>query len=235
MNHPQAKEKIYFKGLNGIRAIAAIGVVIGHVLYILDHSFIVNYAHAAVIVFFTLSGFLITYLLLQEKEQTEKISLKNFYLRRILRIWPLYFFYIGIIILLHYYIIGDGIKNINNIKYFFLFLQNYCVYFLQRQPTDMGHLWSIGVEEQFYFVWPIIFLFTKNLKKFLFGFILSILFIRGVLKIYCDYTGNLTPFYFSSSCAYDSIATGALFSYFYKLRNETSIRYAKSFLVPLAF
>jgi len=235
LNNSVANKKEYFKGLNGIRALAAIGVVIGHVLYILDHSFIVNYAHAAAIVFFTLSGFLITYLLLEEKELTEKVDLKKFYLRRILRIWPLYFFYIGIIILLHYYVIGDGIRNLKNVKYFFVFLQNYCVYFLQRQPTDMGHLWSIGVEEQFYFVWPIIFLFTKNIKKFLLGFIPSILFIRGVLKIYGDYTGDLTPFNFSISCAYDSIATGALFSYFYKIRNGILMKYAKSFWVPLTF
>ena len=91
------EEKLHLKGLNGIRAIAAVSVVLSHVAlpgiklpYVLSIGGLAQYG---VTIFFTLSGFLITYLLFKEKEQTA-ISIRKFYIRRILRIWPLYFAYL---------------------------------------------------------------------------------------------------------------------------------------------
>ena len=87
------KESVHLKGLNGLRAIAALGVVIAHTAVIkLEFGDLIptGLTSNAVTIFFTLSGFLITYLLFLEKEKKE-INVKKFYLRRILRIWPLYF------------------------------------------------------------------------------------------------------------------------------------------------
>jgi peptidoglycan/LPS O-acetylase OafA/YrhL len=98
----QSKEnKIYLPGLNGLRAIAAFGVLFSHVnlgieAYGLPIRKTSDLAGFGVTIFFALSGFLITYLLLKEKEQFNTINIKNFYVRRILRIWPLYFLFIGI-------------------------------------------------------------------------------------------------------------------------------------------
>lgn len=94
--------KTYFKGLDGLRAIAAILVILGHVEMIKKifnyknvfdggGSFFLYLGGDAVTFFFVLSGFLITFLLLKERNDKGVIGVKNFYLRRILRIWPVYY------------------------------------------------------------------------------------------------------------------------------------------------
>src|ERR1700741_1011871 len=100
MDSKQLKDKVYFPGLNGLRFIAVAVVIISHVFQLCKLLKIetTNKALSAyfpgkfgVILFFVLSGFLITYLLLKEEEVTGRISIRDFYKRRILRIWPLYF------------------------------------------------------------------------------------------------------------------------------------------------
>ena len=93
--------KIHFKGLNTYRAIAALLVVVGHIEmfkskhglahYLNEPYFYYTGGHIGVVLFFALSGFLISYLLLKERSEKKEISLKNFYMRRILRVWPVYF------------------------------------------------------------------------------------------------------------------------------------------------
>ena len=98
------KEKsVYFPNLNSLRFIAALLVIVHHVeqirmMFGMENSFenktIELIGRMGVVLFFVLSGFLISYLLLAEKEFTGEINIKNFYIRRVLRIWPLYFFII---------------------------------------------------------------------------------------------------------------------------------------------
>lgn len=98
------KDRIsYFPGLNGLRAIAALVVIVWHAdIFIVSFSLAdfglkqSGLAGYAVNLFFVLSGFLITYLLMVEKEKTGTIDVKKFYMRRVLRIWPLY--YVSILI-----------------------------------------------------------------------------------------------------------------------------------------
>src|SRR4051812_25418181 len=95
----QKKSKVFFPNLNGVRAIASLMVVIAHIeldksvfhLRPLNFINLENFGRVGVSVFFALSGFLITYLLLEEKKNFNKITFGDFYMRRILRIWPLYF------------------------------------------------------------------------------------------------------------------------------------------------
>ncbi len=97
--------KIYFPGLNGLRFLAAISVVVVHLNQFKDYfgtaspiflpKFLLN-GNDAVTLFFVLSGFLITYLMFVEYQQTHDISVRSFYTRRILRIWPLYYFIVFI-------------------------------------------------------------------------------------------------------------------------------------------
>ena len=97
--------KIFFKGLNELRAIAALAVLFHHVELFKNKegfSSLLNFKYSSYLIshigrngvnlFFVLSGFLITFLLLQEKENNSTIMLKKFFLRRIFRIWPLYYF-----------------------------------------------------------------------------------------------------------------------------------------------
>src|SRR4051812_12553902 len=95
----QKKAKLFFSNLNGVRAIASLMVVIAHIeldkevfhLQLIPHVNFLNFGKVGVSVFFALSGFLITYLLLEERKNFNKVSFADFYMRRILRIWPLYF------------------------------------------------------------------------------------------------------------------------------------------------
>jgi peptidoglycan/LPS O-acetylase OafA/YrhL len=157
---------IYFPGLNGLRAIAAIAVVISHItlelrafnLNPIDTSTFADgtpsrgllLAAYGVTIFFVLSGFLITYLLQAEKNVNE-ISVKKFYMRRILRIWPLYYAYLAlalcVILIYHVHI------NYIELPFYIFFSANVDYIFYAGIPL-MVHYWSLGVEEQFYLFWP---------------------------------------------------------------------------------
>jgi len=169
--------QIYLPGLNGIRAIAAFGVVASHTILALG-SFNLNpallgvnedgsvvtwlLAGFGVTMFFALSGFLITYLLLKEKDFTE-INIKKFYIRRILRIWPLYYFYLIIILIFNYNI---GLTDFSIVGFYIFFTAN--IPFVLGIGIDyIGHYWSIAVEEQFYLYWPWIVRIKKT-KRLLF-------------------------------------------------------------------
>ncbi|MFV5701777.1 acyltransferase family protein [Flavobacterium sp. XS2P12] len=179
--------KIYLPGLNGLRAIAASAVIISHIGLHLDMFGLVktggyDLGSFGVTIFFTLSGFLITYLLLCEKQLKSCIDIKKFYIRRILRIWPLYFTYLFIVLLyIHFKINSDVwyyIFVVPNVP----FAMNAAVGGVLYIPF-IGHYWSLGVEEQFYAFWPWFIKKAKNLKWFLILFILIFFLLKITLSI----------------------------------------------------
>jgi peptidoglycan/LPS O-acetylase OafA/YrhL len=101
--------------------------------------------------FFLLSSYLITELLLREKASTGEVHLKAFYVRRILRIWPLYFFGLGLAIILGIFIPDPYWMNQRAVLAFLLFA---VAWIPGGTQTPFNVLWSIGVEEQFYLLWP---------------------------------------------------------------------------------
>lgn len=184
------KQKIYFPNLNGIRFIAAFLVIIHHIeqlkhLFHLESywglPFISIIGRLGVVLFFVLSGFLITYLLLAEESVFNTISIKNFYIRRILRIWPLYF----LIVLLALFVLpqislfmlpGYSKETIHQdlpakLILFVLFLPNLVLSLLGVVPYA-SQTWSIGTEEQFYLVWPVILKYIRKYRLALMFFIL---------------------------------------------------------------
>lgn len=110
--------------------------------------------------FFVISGFLITWLLLREGAQTGRISLRNFYIRRILRIFPVYYSFLIVCWLLEATGAANNVTSLNQWWLNVFFLGNYgpC-----QGPT--GVLWSLGVEEQFYLLWPILFVSLAFLRR----------------------------------------------------------------------
>jgi peptidoglycan/LPS O-acetylase OafA/YrhL len=163
-----SKDNVYFPGLNGLRAIAAIAVVLSHIdqcsyLFGLKSIGFCNSGIASdgVTLFFVLSGFLITFLLLKEKKVSSNINIRNFYIRRVLRIWPIYYTVIIVTCFLLGYVPTIGYKRqtlIPSISLFALMMANisYVLYCF----TSLAPLWSVGVEEQFYcrdFSSPLIF------------------------------------------------------------------------------
>lgn len=108
-----------------------------------------------VTLFFVISGFLITYLLLNEQEKSHRVSIPKFYMRRILRIWPIYYFYL---------IVALSVTTLwsdSNIWYYIFFGAN-VPFILTVGIWPIVHYWSIGVEEQFYLYWPWIVKFTQG-------------------------------------------------------------------------
>jgi peptidoglycan/LPS O-acetylase OafA/YrhL len=159
--------KIHFKGLNSLRFLAALFVVVGHIplnqasvgLPHPSYGALFFRGAPAVSFFFALSGFLITYLLLEERGRTGVIDVRNFYLRRVCRIWPLYFavVFFG----LFFYNALLPVAGIHyEVKYgvpLALLLYTFFLPNLMNSLYTVGGilnpLWSIGVEEQFYLAW----------------------------------------------------------------------------------
>jgi peptidoglycan/LPS O-acetylase OafA/YrhL len=181
---------LYFPGLNGLRAIAAMAVVISHTTLSLGEFNLpamfsqgddvqpqgLKLASYGVSIFFALSGFLITYLLQAEKE-FQPIDIKKFYLRRALRIWPLYYLYI---ILIAVMLSASGVGIIGRPFFFTVFMAANIPALFGQGIFLIGHYWSLGVEEQFYIVWPWI---NQKVTRYLKPFILAIIILVVSTKI----------------------------------------------------
>lgn len=163
-------------------------------------------------VFFVISGFLITFLLLKEREKTGVISLRMFYLRRTLRIFPAYGAFLVALSALCYFTplqisFGRWISLLT-------FTENY----VETHAVPYEHIWSLCVEEQFYLIWPLIICMVlgavHSWKK-----LLIILMIPIVLAPLCRVYGYVHPtsvlFYRNSffNCC-DSLAVGCLLAVF---------------------
>jgi len=201
------EQKIYFKNLNGLRFISALLVIIHHTeknksRFNIDNIYLSVPAigligKLGVVLFFVLSGYLITYLLLVEKQKTNTIDVKKFYIRRILRIWPLYYLIIILSLFILPYlsfftlpqfpreIILDNLPS--KTLLFALILPNLVLSQFGIVPYS-SHTWSIGTEEQFYIFWPFI---VRKIKKFralmMIVVILSYISIRLLLSFsFCE-------------------------------------------------
>jgi peptidoglycan/LPS O-acetylase OafA/YrhL len=139
----------HFPQLDGLRALAILFVVAGHVIH---HSFGVplggNLAGLGVLLFFVLSGFLITGLLDREKNQTGSIALSIFYFRRMLRLFPaLFFFLVVVSILIKLKVIVD--TPWYTVVACLIYARN-----IWGRGYATNHIWSLSIEEQFYASWP---------------------------------------------------------------------------------
>jgi peptidoglycan/LPS O-acetylase OafA/YrhL len=237
--------KVYFPNLNGLRFVAALLVIVHHIeqfkhLFGLDNywdnSFIKVIGKLGVVLFFVLSGFLITYLLLEEEKETKTIKIKHFYIRRILRIWPLYF----LIVLLGFFVLS-------NIQFFYLhgltkeifinftpkflmfvfFLPNIALALYPAVPFA-SQTWSVGIEEQFYVVWPIAVKFIKKRLTFfyvvIFGYIFMNVFGFKFIKTYLYYDKSLDLIAtIWASFSIDCMAIGGLFAIY--LHKKSTLLY----------
>jgi len=159
--------------------------------------FISSAGTLGVVFFFVLSGFLITYLLLEEKRISSTIAIKKFYIRRILRIWPLYYFivFLGFFVLPHiswFDIPNQEVPFLQNflpqlVCYLFL-LPNLAFAVYETAVPNIGQSWSIGVEEQFYIIWPLIMKFAKRILMVMVVFTLVLVTFKVLLSLIPDST-----------------------------------------------
>lgn len=150
--------------LDGIRAISILMVCYGHlsgtryfpVSTAAYGRWCGDVAHLGVLVFFVISGFLITSLLMSEREMTGAISLKRFYLRRVLRIFPAFYAFILVMAIAAL----SGAVPLTGRD--FAYALTYTVNFQPNRSMQMGHLWSLSIEEQFYLLWPLMLLVLRE-------------------------------------------------------------------------
>jgi peptidoglycan/LPS O-acetylase OafA/YrhL len=218
--------------IDGLRCFAVLGVLISHfiIYYLSNESLKTLPFGSGVNLFYVISGYLITTILLNKKQEIEdktttlKMEIKNFFAKRVLRIFPLYYIVILFILVFNY----------DEVQSYFLYLVTYTTnIYMTFSNTYIGnntHLWSLAVEEQFYLIWPfVIFLINKKylLRTILF-LILSSLFSKY-------YFFNCTAYQigtnaFLTSC-FDSLGMGALLAYlqlynvtlFEKLLNKKTV------------
>lgn len=129
-------------------------------------------------IFFLLSGFLITTLLINEKKRNGTISFTKFYIKRFFRIIPPFYFYIFYIF---YFSKVDPSPTTLELFSALLFLWNYI---LETENWYYGHSWSLSIEEQFYIVWPY---FVKNYKFSIHKLILACILVSPLLRVFTYY------------------------------------------------
>lgn len=197
--------------LDGMRAISILLVLGAHLKHSdLFSSLLPDYIYfdgaLGVGVFFTISGFLITSLMLKEESNKGKINLKNFYIRRFIRLMPIYYMFLIALVVIDYF----TIVNITWCQY--LSSLTYTKNFFCSSWID-GHLWSLAVEEQFYLVWPLIFYFVP--KKYRIKIAVVLVIIAPIFRVYFYLTkqGSLLAFSFFSHM--DCLMIGCLIAYIY--------------------
>ncbi|PRB06851.1 hypothetical protein CQ046_01790 [Chryseobacterium sp. MYb7] len=246
------KKHIFFGGLNELRAIAAFAVILHHIELFKSHdkiSSLLNLKYTSYLVehlgkngvhlFFVLSGFLITYLLLSEKQKSNRINLVKFYLRRIFRIWPLYYIIVIISFILipflansfalfadspSYYntVIRQSDYGLRTILLYVFFLPNLALY-EGRIIVGASQSWSVGVEEQFYIIWPLIVsFFNKKVTAIVFGIILFVIVMIN-FKFYDTILSTIVGI-----IPIEYMAIGSLGGYFYSEYSDIITQYPKS-------
>jgi peptidoglycan/LPS O-acetylase OafA/YrhL len=157
---------MYYPKLNSLRAIAIALVLIEHFAYALGSNFSAGYY--GVDLFFVLSGFLITNILIKENGKTNLKNWFNFIGRRALRIFPIYYLTILLLLIFDYQPLKQELLYVATYTY------NYAWEYYKLPLSNISHFWSLAVEEQFYLVWPIIILMFLKFKK---GLLLIMVFI----------------------------------------------------------
>ena len=200
--------------LDGLRAIAVFAVILHHFLPFTPFPVrdFVDLGMLGVRLFFVLSGFLITGILLNCRRaidlDVERASLvvRHFYIRRFLRIFPVYYLTLAVMALL----------NVPNVRDTFLwhvsYLSNVRFAAIGKFENSLAHLWSLAVEEQFYLIWPWLILFAP--RRYLHGFLLATIAVAPAFRllVYLSGGNDVAAETLLFGCM-DSLGLGALLAY----------------------
>jgi peptidoglycan/LPS O-acetylase OafA/YrhL len=219
--------------LDGLRGIAIILVVLYHNFSFFEYF---NHGWIGVDLFFVLSGFLITNILLNSLH-TEHYF-RNFYTRRVLRIFPLYYLSLLLFLVLlpmipafpldmSYYQEHQG--------WFWTFLQNWTLLFNNSNSVALNHYWSLAIEEQYYLVWPLVLLLLKKPKRILILCIILIAALIGIRLFLLYNIGGLNIafdriFLFTR---FDGILFGSMLAVLYHINSKLIRKYFTVFIVLL--
>jgi len=228
---PQLPNRI--PSLDGLRAVSILLVVAGHsidggrfprLLDLVSHA-----GNLGVRMFFLISGFLITTLLLKEFDATEHISLKNFYIRRSLRIFPAFYVYAAAI-----FILGRmGVVNLlpGDMLHGLTYTMNYHL----KRAWSLNHIWSLSVEEQFYLLWPMTLLLVEPRRalRIAVATVLVVPLIRVLM--YFVFSASPTAMTRHFQAVADALASGCLVAFFYNylgtIKRYTRVTVSPAFIV----
>jgi peptidoglycan/LPS O-acetylase OafA/YrhL len=250
-------------GLDGLRAAAALAVFVDHAEQTqewvgrdhFDGNQMTSLGRQGVEVFFVLSGYLITLLLLRERARFGAVSLPRFYARRTLRIWPLYYLMVFLLWVVLPWAVRFAPPQIQalseihtrtlgapgdpRLSLYLLFLANFS-FWLYPHVLCGAHLWSLGVEEQFYLVWPVIFRFVPRplavfgaLVALKVGLHMAVEYHHGLVSWFLSPDGTFLALEFSKMCHYEAMALGAVAAYVAFHRRERVRRVAERWWAQL--
>ena len=156
--HVRANDLKYEPAFDGLRALAIIFVFLVHAW---ESAFPGGWA--GVDIFFVLSGYLITTLLTNELSETGTIDYRNFYIRRVLRLWPAFAVFL-LVVVLEMSVRAPNIWSFGAVGLSAVYLMNWNRAFVWWSQHNLGHTWSLAMEEQFYLLWPalLVFIFSRR-------------------------------------------------------------------------
>ena len=216
----------YITGIDGLRSIAVIGVILYHLIPDKMPG-----GYLGVTLFFVISGYLMTDILLNQWESRGKISLKSFYFKRARRIYPSLimmfvisgssFLFLSKDLLQNLkQIFTTSLLNINNIWQIF----NGSSYFDRfGNESAFTHLWSLSIEGQFYIIWPIILallIFKRKDYQLLKNFILVGIIVSGLLMAFIYQPESINRVYYGTDTRIFSILMGAYLAIFLREKDE---------------
>jgi peptidoglycan/LPS O-acetylase OafA/YrhL len=220
-----SSRRFYRPELDGLRFLSFLAVFISHAYLVSPRMFADagpitaefgrwalaagHCGYAAVAVFFVLSSYLITELLLREHDRNHKIDVPAFYARRALRIWPLYFFFLILMLIVEPRLGMPGIPAADA-PWYLAFLGNWQIVWNGQIPRSAAQiLWTVSIEEQFYLLWPLLIAFVSPKRL---GWMCAALLVIGqVTRLLMVASGS--PFYaihFHTCVQFDAIAWGGL-------------------------
>jgi len=180
--HGTYRNTRFFASLDGLRCLSILAVIWHHTGVHVDEITITQQGHLGVDLFFAISGFLITTLLLREHAETGRISLQAFYIRRTLRIFPLYY----AVIIIYIIAVGTlersspaGGEFFDNLPFFVTFTSNWFVELDGR--VIFYFAWSLATEEQFYLIWPTVEKMLRGWRVLV--LLLSVLIVREFAEL----------------------------------------------------
>lgn len=209
---PPWLRKGHVPALDGLRGLSILLVLLGHGA--LTRNFpladtcgaLHRMSAIGVDMFFVISGFLITLLLLRERDRQGQVSLKGFYWRRALRILPAYFAYLAFLF------VTTRLGFVTLALRDWLGTLTYTVNFLPGAGWEVGHLWSLSVEEHFYLAWPLVFVLLGNRIAF---FIAAAMVITGpfIRLGLWSWAGDLVDVDYCTPARMDTIACGCCLAF----------------------
>lgn len=222
----------YYKPLDTLRCFAVLMVLAEHWLHKTSFVSVLSPGAIGVDVFFVLSGFLITGILLRYRDRdveegiSHRKSIKTFFMRRVLRIFPLYYLVV----------IGTTLFNQGMIREALPWNLTYTTNFFVMHHGNwfglFGHWWSLAVEEQFYLLWPFVVLFFK--RKWLLP-TFGILFVLALVSrfVLYDWSGNYVVSTAGTLACFDCFAIGGLLAFLHHFKPELKTRILRMWWIPL--